>query len=300
MDLRGGMLRWFSDQHVTPTEIWGQFAQRGGYGMVEDYLRGCDARFGRGAADACRARMDEYWRQLAASTPAAQGASVAAMEKVRLSHAHRHVLLAMADADFVQVLEAASELAVQRMAYDDIGMPGYNYADVVLHYVNGVLERRGVPYRLDPDLVCRFDGDKAVHELVIAPALAALADPRLAGARGEFEDALAKLRRAQPKDLEDSIEESRKAVESAMKVLLIAHDEDLPARPTTSPLHAALVAAAIIEPQTDDLVRAAARMANAAASHGSGSEVRAVPADLATAAVSAAAVAIAFLAGRLP
>lgn len=300
MDLRGGMLRWFSDQHVTPREIWGEFAQRGGYGVVEDYVRGCDRRFGPGASDACRARMDEHWQQLVASTPAAQGASPATMEKVRLSHAHQHLLHAMADVDFVHVVEAASELAVHRMAYDNIGMSDCNPTEVVLRYVNGVLKRRGVPYQLDHDLVCRFNGDQAVHELVIAPAVAALADTRLAGARGEFEDALVKLRRAQPKDLEDSIEESRKAVESAMKVLLIAHGGELPTRPTTSPLHGALVAAAIVEPQTDDLVRAAARMANAAASHGSGSEIRAVPADLATAAVSAAAVAITFLAGRLP
>jgi hypothetical protein len=285
---------------VTPNEIWGRFAQHTGYGMVEDYVRACDARFGPGATAACRARMDEYWQQLAAATPAAQGASPVALENVRLHSAHRQLLFAMPDADFVRVLETASELAVHRMAYSDLGMPGYDHVGVVANYVNGVLERRAVPYRLDNDLKCTFVGDEATHEIAIAPALLALADPRLAGARDEFEDALAKLHRGQPKDFEDAIEESRKAVESTMKVLLAAHSKPLPPRQTTRPLHEALVDAGLVEAQTDELVRAAARMANAGASHGSGGQVRVVPPDLANAAVSAAAVAIAFLAGRLP
>jgi len=54
----------------------------------------------------------------------------------------------------------------------------------------------------------------------LAPALAALADRRLAGVRAEFEDAVAKLGAGGPKDLEDAIEESRKAVEGTMKVLI--------------------------------------------------------------------------------
>ena len=46
--LRGGLLRWFTDQHLGPRDIWGRFAQQQGYGIVEDYVRGLDARFGAG------------------------------------------------------------------------------------------------------------------------------------------------------------------------------------------------------------------------------------------------------------
>jgi hypothetical protein len=301
MDLRGGLLRWFSDQGVGPQMIWGGFAQRNGYGTVEDYVRRCDARFGEGAEAACRAQMDEYWQRLATQTPAAQGARPESLLKVKLSSAHRLVLHAMADVDFAQVLEVASALVVNELAFADIGMPGYDYVGTVTEHVNGVLERRAIPYRLDRDLRCRFEGDQSTRELAVTPALAVLDDPRLAGARGEFEDALAKLRRAQPKDLEDAIEESRKAVESTMKVLLAAHGHALPpGRQTTKPLHDALIAAGVVEAETDDLVRAAARIANTWGSHGAGHAPRVVPADLAAAAVSAAAAAITYLAARLP
>lgn len=300
MDLRGGLLRWFTDQHVGARDIWGRFAQRQGYGIVEDYLRGLDARFGTGAAVATRARMDDYWTMLCAEVASAQQASPDALHRVRLSKAHQLALHAMPDSDFAVALEAASQLAVEGMAISDMGMPGWDYIGTVLEHVNDVLERRGVPYRMDRDLNCESVGDQAVHELAIEPALGALVDPRLAGARAEFEDAVAKLRRAGPRDLEDAIEESRKAVESTMKVLLAAHGVQVSPKLTTKPLHDALVDAGIVERQTDNLVTASARMANVGASHGSGATVRAVPADLAGAAVAAAGVAVTLLAARLP
>ena len=235
MDLRGGLFRWFTDQHVGARDIWGRFAQRQGYGTVEDYLRGLDARFGAGAAAATRARMDDYWSMLCAEVPSSQGASPDALHRVRLSKAHQLALHAMPDFDFAVALEAASELAVRGMAISDVGMPGWDYVGTVLEHINDVLERRGVPYRMDRDLNCEFVRDRAVHELAVEPALGALADPRLAGARAEFEDALAKLRRAGPRDLEDAIEESRKAVESAIKVLLVARGVQVSPKLTTKP-----------------------------------------------------------------
>lgn len=56
----------------------------------------------------------------------------------------------------------------------------------------------------------------------------------------------------------------------------------------------------MIPAELDDLLRAASRIANGMASHGSGGTVRQVPDDVATAAVGAAANAITFLAARLP
>ena len=157
-----------------------------------------------------------------------------------------------------------------------------------------------MPYRLDRQLELQFHGDPGERELVVAPALAALSDPRLAGARSEFEDALTKLGAGRPKDVEDAIEESRKAVESAMKVLIDEHNLGRTGKEPTERLINALIAGGVVEPQTSDLLRAAARIANAQASHGAGAVVRQVPDELAAAAVSAAATAITFLAARLP
>ena len=177
--------------------------------------------------------------------------------------------------------------------------PGYDYAGTVLTHVNGVLERRSVPFRLDDHLHCVFVGDEAAHELVVEPALDALSDARLAGARDEFEDALSKLRRGTPKDPEDAIEEPqgrRERHEGRPRQPRL----QLPANPAcTKNLHDALVAGGIIEQESDNLVRAAARVANAMASHGAGSVVRATPPDLAAALVAVAAAAIVFLAGRM-
>jgi hypothetical protein len=135
---------------------------------------------------------------------------------------------------------------------------------------------------------------------VLEPALRALREPRLAGARAEFEDALAKLGAGRAKDREDAIEESRKAVESAMKATLAANGELGHERKTSWPLIEALRDAGIVEAEADQLLMAAARVANATASHGAGSQPRDVPHELAVAVVGAAANAITFLAARLP
>ena len=134
-----------------------------------------------------------------------------------------------------------------------------------------------MPYRLDRDVKLHFEGDPTVRDLVVAPALAALGDPRLAGARSEFEDALTKLGAGRPKDVEDAIEESRKAVESAMKVACDEHGLQRAEKDTTEPLIQILVAGGVVEAQTDNVLRAAARIANALASHGAGAVVRQVP-----------------------
>jgi hypothetical protein len=163
-DVRGGLLRWFSDQHVGPNLIWGAFAQRQGYGTVEDYVRACDRRLGDGAEATCRARMDDQWALMVQQTARAQGATPDVLEGVRLSGAHLLLLHAMADTDFARALEAASKLAVDGLALADMGM-GYDYVGTVTEHVNGVLELRGVPYRLNRDLVCSFTGDETLHEV---------------------------------------------------------------------------------------------------------------------------------------
>jgi len=135
----------------------------------------------------------------------------------------------------------------------------------------------------------------------LAPAFAALADRRLAGVRAEFEDAVAKLGAGGPKDLEDAIEESRKAVEGTMKVLIDLDPRvQLLRRQMIDDLIRTLVDGGVVESETRPLLEGVSRVANSLASHSAAGEVRNTPRDLAAATVSAAATAIAFLAARLP
>jgi hypothetical protein len=146
-----------------------------------------------------------------------------------------------------------------------------------------------------------FHGDQGEHDLIVAPALAVLTDPRLAGVRSEFEDALAKLTAGGPKDREDAIEESRKAVEGTMRVLIAATPGvQAPRHHTIEHLIRALVEGGVVESETRPLLECVSRIANPLASHSAAGEVRNTPRDLAVATVSAAATAIAFLAARLP
>jgi hypothetical protein len=305
-DLRGGLLSWIKQTGQASSDVvWWLFAQHEGCGTIDDYIAALSDRFGPGAGEAIEARMEERWRVMMAQSPDAAMSPPDVQHRVKSGRVRTHlVLLAMPDPDFRVALEyalaeAAADLDARASAvspFDSVGM--------VMEYVNSLFEKRGVPYRLDRDVKLHFQGDSTVRELVIAPALAALSDPRLAGARSEFEDALTKLGAGRPKDVEDAIEESRKAVESAMKVLIDAHDLQRAERDTTEALIKILVAGdgvgGVVEPQTSDLLRAVARIANALASHGAGAVVRQVPDELAAAAVSAAATSITFLAARLP
>lgn len=298
-DLRGALLSYLKQTGGTGFDpIWWAFAQNEGYGSVDDYLAACERRFGDGTAAAVRARMDERWQFLLMQSP--NRGNTAAAEHVKAGMRPMLALSVMPDPDFRVALEHGLRLAAQHLALHDLSFGGTDVVGDLAEHVNTLFAKRGVPYRLDRDVRLQFHGDPTVRELVVAPALAALADPRLAGARSEFEDALTKLGAGRPKDVEDAIEESRKAVESAMKVLIDARGLDRPARETTSPLIKVLVNGGVIEEQTDDLLRAAARIANGLASHGAGGQIRQVPDDLAAATVSAAATAISFLAARLP
>ena len=108
VDLRGGILRWFSEKSVGPEAIWRRFAQLHGYGTVEDLARSYDARCGAGSEAAFRLRMDEYWLRLRDQTPSAQGANDETLARVRLSKAPMIALHAVTDQDFARVLEVAS------------------------------------------------------------------------------------------------------------------------------------------------------------------------------------------------
>jgi hypothetical protein len=301
-DVRGALLSWIRQTgRTTADAVWWLFAQHEGYGTIDDYIAAIDDRFGSGAGEAVEARMEERWQVMLAQVPRAQSSSPQALRNVKAGTVRTQlVLIAMPDPDFRVALEYALLQAVANLDAQDSGLPPSDSVGRVMEYVDTLFEKRGVPYRLDRDVKLYYQGDPTVRELVIAPALAALSDPRLAGARSEFEDALTKLGAGRPKDVEDAIEESRKAVESAMKVACDECGVPRTGKETTAPLIKLLADAAVVEPETDDLLRAASRIANAVASHGAGGAVRQVPDELASAAVSAAATAITFIAARLP
>jgi hypothetical protein len=170
-----------------------------------------------------------------------------------------------------------------------------------IKYVNGLFGKRAVPYRVTDDSRVEWHGDKALHELVLAPALEALADPRMAGARDEFEAALGHIRAGRLKELEDAIEEAAKSVESAMKVLIdasagLARRDNM----TAKPLFDVLKSGQVLPPYTEKIVLAASGVRNKEGGHGAGALPRQLPADLAVVTVNAAAVAVSYLAAKLP
>jgi hypothetical protein len=130
-----------------------------------------------------------------------------------------YLLYMLPDPEFLTAVETAA-LEIARAT---------DFADQVerisewLAYVDKVLRKNGLPYRLRPGTM-KFEwvGDPALQEIVLQPALLALADRRLEGSRVEFEDALRKRRLGTPKDLEHAVVEAAKAVESVLQVL---HDE---------------------------------------------------------------------------
>ncbi len=177
-------------------------------------------------------------------------------------------------------------------------MDAMHAGEEIRAYISELFAKRGVPYHfVDYDLV--WAGDRGAHQIVVAPALQALADARLAGARNEFEAALAHLLAGTQKDREEAIEEAAKSVESAMKVLIADKGLAVAENATATPLFNALKLGNVTPDYTDNLVLAAARHRNKMGGHGAGAQPRQIDLDISTAAVNAAAAALVLLGGQL-
>lgn len=166
-------------------------------------------------------------------------------------------------------------------------------------YIGELFKKRAIPYQYE-DCKLVWAGDRGTHQIVVDPALQALADARLTGARSEFEAALGHLLAGTQKDREDAIDEAAKSVESALKVLVAEKGLTVAANATVRPLFDALKDDGVLPAFTDNLVQAAARIRNNMGGHGAGAQPRQIDLDIATAAVNAAAAALVLLAGRLP
>lgn len=86
--------------------------------------------------------------------------------------------------------------------------------------INEICQRRGIPWELTAADGFAWVGDAEVEELAIRPAISAIDDPRLTGARDHFNTARSELATGTPTALRQCVLESACAVESAMKAVL--------------------------------------------------------------------------------
>jgi hypothetical protein len=173
-----------------------------------------------------------------------------------------------------------------------------------LAYTDKVLRKNGLPYRLRPGTMnFEWIGDPAVQEIVLQPALLALADHRLQGGpRDDFERALHKCRLGAPGDLVEVMIAAARSVESVLKVLYEEHDVKSPSKHELGGLFNGLAHkdVGVVPGYLEHLVLAVGGPRNHMAGHGPGAEIRKVPDGLAEASIAAAATAIALLAKHLP
>jgi hypothetical protein len=176
---------------------------------------------------------------------------------------------------------------------------------------NRLCERRGVPYRVEGSVLSIefvWTGDAIVEKAAVQPALSALGDPRLAAGPGpEFAIARRELRKGTPSALRVAVAEACNGVESALKALLTEHGQPIPAGQGIHQLLGACKAANLFPPAVDgkgvaveQILLGPARFGNRQGRHGSGPVPHDVEREEAEAVVAAAAIAIKFIAGRLP
>jgi hypothetical protein len=285
------------DFGVKPARLGEEFLKHEGYGSFTDYINRVGELYGADEAERVSARMREL-RAIDLQTLVAGDTSPVKRSRVLAAGLARHALIAGPDAEFLKGIGYAIGM-VGRIYAQPGGMEGFYAAEEARAYIDELFAKRAVPYRYE-EYGLVWIGDRGAHETVVAPALRALEDVRLAGARNEFEAALSHVRAGTQKDREDAIEEAAKSVESAMKVMAAEAGISVPARATARPLFIALQDEGGIPSYMEPLVLAASRIRNEQGGHGAGGSPRQIELDIATAAVDAAAAAIVFLAGRLP
>lgn len=271
--VRIDLLALLKESGLPPGKVWRRFTRRSDYPLDEgDLDRLLDTvrdRWGRKIEDAFELATEEH----KAPIPELQE---------------------LPDQDFALAVECGIEIL------PDLTADGDKRFITAVRRINNRLIEGDVPLRFNEKNGRAEWLDIATHELLFRPTLRALEDPRLDGARQEFEAAYADLQRGGPKALEDAIDEAAKSVESAMIAVLEAGKVALPIPPTASSLVKTLEGSEITEKYLTHLLLAASSIRNNMAAHGSGSSRRLVAVDLAQAAVSAAAAAVGLLSSKLP
>jgi hypothetical protein len=288
-------MRMLTDASVAPFAIHHAFLRQEHYADIEDYLDAVAIVWGDSEADAIVTQIaqdDHYTQETRAYIPAHGG---------RLAgYSPEAFLNSLPEPDFLTCIEIG-----QRMIRD---------LSVRSHFpssANRLCERRGIPYRVagsTSSVEFLWAGDAIVEEEAIQPALSALADPRLAEGPGEeFATARRELREGTPAALKQAVAEASNAVESALKVLLTEHGQPVPASQNVDQLFVACKAANLFPPAADgkgvpveQILVGPTRFGNRRGRHGGGPVPHNVERDEAEAVVASAAVAITFIAKRLP
>lgn len=300
-DVRSAILTRLEKLGVESVALGQEFLEREGYGSFEDYIARVRSLYGDEEAQRVKERMGELAQRdqttLGRPDPS-DPIDRAYRQQTMAANLPRYALVAGPDAEFLKGIDYAMDLISN--VYADAGsMAPMRAGEEVRGYISELFAKRGIPYHYE-DYKLVWAGDRGAHQVVVGPALQALADARLAGARNEFEAALGHLLAGTQKDREDAIEEAAKSVESALKVLVAEKGLTIAANATLRPLFDALKDGGVLPDFTDNLVQAAARIRNKMGGHGAGPQPRQIDLDIATAAVNGAAAAIVLLAGRLP
>jgi hypothetical protein len=306
--LRRAILRYADERAKRqPNAIWTAYREREYYGSLPDAIDGVCERYGldRGAAwnslNAEVERFAEGAERLADPLERRIDLDVGADERLHnrvfTAEGPRLFLLWAPDQEFLSALEAIDRIVrayhTNRRGRTTPGWPS------ITRYADQAFAAHGVPWRLGRDGF-EWSGDPGVAETVLAPALGALADPRLAGARAEFERALGALRRGGTDAFEQAVGDSGKSVESALESVLVTYGVDFNDRDGARRRWQLLCEAGILPAWSEHAVLGASLPRNRESAHGAGMDPRQVAEATATAAVGAAAVAITLLSGHLP
>jgi hypothetical protein len=196
-------------------------------------------------------------------------------------------------------LLTALELGARKLA-DQRG----RHADL-FGYLEKVFRTRGLPYTASADGGIAWVGEEALREHAIEPALSVLTDSRLAQASKEFDKARSDLRRG---NLKDAGKAAGDAVETTMSIVLGAHGHP---QPQTAGGHDLIQAGALfdalkakhvrlLDEERDHALIFAAIKVRHTCGHGAGANPKQPDPHYIEAGVAAAAVAITYLASKLP
>jgi hypothetical protein len=251
------------------------------FGGLDDYFRGVSEVWGEGEG----LRLDQVVNE--AGTNAEFGFTIGRPRPdANLVRAHA-LLLQMPEPDFRLAISEAL-WAVNRM-------------DDAAARITAICKNRGAPWAFSHPDGFEYVGDQQVEAELIRPALAAVNRAEFAGGvKQEFDSARAELALGTPTALKQAIHEAGNSVESAMKVVLGAHNVAYDPGDTAAPLFDKLEAAGIAPRHMQNLVLVAMTPRNRRGGHGAGPVPHQIEASEAEAIVAGSGGAIAYLATRLP
>jgi hypothetical protein len=251
------------------------------FGGLDDYFRGVSEVWG----EAEGFRLDQVVNEAAANV---EFSFTMGRPKPEANFVRAHtLLLQMPEPDFRLAITEALR-AVNRM-------------EDAAARITGICRNRGAPWAFSHPNGFEYVGDEKIEAELIRPALAAVNRPEfVGGVKQEFDSARAELAQGTPTALKQAVHEAGNSVESAMKVVLEAHNVPHGPGDTAAPLFDKLEAAGIVPRHMQNLVLMAMTPRNRRGGHGAGAIPHQVDASEAESIVAGAGGAIAYLATLLP